>query len=167
MLGEVLNDYVKSTKEPPSDIATALLTQLRVPLKALFDEVDNCWQIYRIKDRQLLYQLTIPSNILTMGVVDYIKKHDQTNFGKDDDEYRQKRFLEWFRAKQYDPDREAKEKHIDEQVYRLQDVCKYLERISYQGIRQICVPVTVGYRQEGNRTIPIRAYKKKGVPVSG
>lgn len=153
-------------RSPPKDIKASLLA-LRGKLKAIWNQDTHEWEIYRTDTNPWKWQCTFPYREITPAIIPWLQKRDTSDHGKNSDEYRKKKFAEFFYGCR-DRDKKAKETKIDNSgiLLELSDRARFITDRSYMGVRRstgvagakrILKPTEiVGY----NKGIPIRAYKR-------
>ena len=158
-----LQKFGLGSRCPSPEVSKILLTEMRVPLKAHWNKDDSQWEIYRIKDKMLIWQMSLPKSMTNIdsGIKFYLEKFDSSKHGTRGDAGRQKDFKFWF-----DHIRPGKEEKKDasllaETSYRYRDITDYLNR-KFEGNKPCVVPAgpIVGHRMKDGRQVPIRIVKK-------
>lgn len=129
-----LNKYNLGGRSPPKEVEERLL-KLRGKLKAIWNETK--WEIYRTDSEPWLWQCTFPFKEITPAIIPWLQKRDTSNYGRDDDEARQKRFKEYFRnCQQEDKERQLRLRDNSGILLELKDRIRFIADRSYYGVRR-------------------------------
>jgi hypothetical protein len=151
---------IDSVHEPPKEVMIAL-HQVDQNLDLLWNEDDNQWEIYRIKQKGitrgedvLCWQMSAPVKglMITVGIADWLKKYDTNVLGMYDQDQMKNKFLSMIKQVR-EKKQEQKQKQLKELQYNYKDLLHHRDTER----TQIVVPVTVGWNKKTGK--PVRMVK--------
>ncbi len=155
-----LHKYQLGSIKPPSNV------KLPKGVELVWNDNIEKWQIYLVKKKvsksldELTWQIDVPfkGSDISPGIKYWLQKYDTTEGGKLDQQQLEKNWVETFKRVVI-RDEERKEKQIEDRMYEVGHVCRFLERLAF-GAPQCVVPAgpVVGINRRTGKTV--RAYKK-------